>query len=371
MTGAAACLAGFSGLQVVIHGSSGCYYYPASLLHAPLHGTFILENEVVFGSEERLNDTIAELSGTGGRIAVITTCVPSILGEDIRSMLAAHDVLLVDSPGFAGDLETGYRAALEALQPVVDPERDGVNIDGVSLSDPFSRGNVQELTRLLAMASVMVGTVFSCDRLEQIRHAAPFTIGSNDDFRSGLGTCLGSTLGFEATRETFTNLAGKFDGADIDPVLREAAVEEERVIHVCDKYLRRYDPPSVTIFAGVAYALFAAQVLERYLDAAVLFVGTRNEPPDSCYPIGQVKELGVVRAHIQRCAPDLVIGSSFERSVSDGRAFVGMILPFRDKVRLSHQPVAGTGGTLHFIENVLNACRDRKPVAPQGGVANQ
>jgi nitrogenase molybdenum-iron protein alpha/beta subunit len=361
MTGAAACLAGFSGLQVVIHGSSGCYYYPASLLHAPLHGTFILESEVVFGSENRLNDVIEELAGTGGRIAVITTCVPSIIGEDIRAILAAHDVLLVDSPGFTGDLETGYRAALDALHPVVDPDRNGVNIDGVSLADPFSRGNVQELIRLLATASVAVGTIFSSDRLERIQQAAPFTICTNDDVRSGVGTYLGSTLGFEAIQETFTNLAGKFDDADIDPVLREAGVQEERVIHACDKYLRRCDPPSVTVFAGAAYALFAAQALERYLDAAVLFVGTRNEPPGSCYPIGKVTELGAVRTHIQQSAPDLVIGSSFERSVSNGRAFVGLIPPLREKVRLSHQPVAGIGGTLHFIESVLNACRDHKP----------
>jgi nitrogenase molybdenum-iron protein alpha/beta subunit len=54
MTGAAACLAGFSGMSVVIHGYSGCYYYPTTLLHAPLHGTFILEYEGIFGSEDRL-----------------------------------------------------------------------------------------------------------------------------------------------------------------------------------------------------------------------------------------------------------------------------------------------------------------------------
>src|SRR4030042_4584837 len=47
MTGAAACLAGFDGVTVVIHGSSGCYYYPATLLHAPIQGTFLLENDVI------------------------------------------------------------------------------------------------------------------------------------------------------------------------------------------------------------------------------------------------------------------------------------------------------------------------------------
>ena len=52
MTGAAACLAGFSGLGVIVHGSSGCFYYPASLLHRQLHGTCITGEEVVFGADE-------------------------------------------------------------------------------------------------------------------------------------------------------------------------------------------------------------------------------------------------------------------------------------------------------------------------------
>ena len=65
MTGAAACLAGFDGITVVIHGSSGCYYYPATLLHVPLHGTFIVENEVIFGSEARLLEVVGEVAGHG------------------------------------------------------------------------------------------------------------------------------------------------------------------------------------------------------------------------------------------------------------------------------------------------------------------
>ena len=108
MTGAAACLAGFEGIAVVIHGSSGCYYYPATLLHAPLHGTFILESEVIFGSGNRLREVIGDLSGRGGRIAVITTCVPSALGEDIKSMVDEKDIIVVDSPGFAGEMEAGF-----------------------------------------------------------------------------------------------------------------------------------------------------------------------------------------------------------------------------------------------------------------------
>lgn len=361
MTGAAACLAGFRGMSVIIHGSSGCYYYPATLLHAPLHGTFIMENEVIFGSEERLNEVIKSLSGSGTRIAVITTCVPSVLGEDIKSMLAAHDIILVDSPGFAGDVETGYRTAISALAPLVDNDSCGVNIDGVSLIDPFSRGNIQEIFRLLGMAGIPRGTVFSQDRLERVWHASPYTIGTNEDFPSGVGTYLGGTLGFRATLATFKRMAEVYDGADIEPVCREIEEQEERVIHACDKYLRRYDPPSVAIFAGASYAQFAAEALERYLDAEILFVGTRNEPPVLRYPAALVSGLTQARECIERYAPDLVIGSSFERSVSRDRAFVGIIPPLRERVRLAAHPLAGTGGTLYFTEEVLNACMDRKP----------
>ena len=38
MTGAAACLAGFEGISVVIHGSSGCYYYPQPSFTPPYTG---------------------------------------------------------------------------------------------------------------------------------------------------------------------------------------------------------------------------------------------------------------------------------------------------------------------------------------------
>jgi nitrogenase molybdenum-iron protein alpha/beta subunit len=359
MTGAAACLAGFRGISVVIHGSSGCYYYPTTLLHAPLHGTFILENEVIFGSEDRLREVIGELSGNGDRIAVITTCVPAILGEDIQSLLAEHDVLLVDSPGFMGDAEAGYAKALALLEPRTDPVPDGVNIDGICLLDPFHKGNLQEIRRLLDRASVPVATVFCRDDLEKTARAATCTIGTNADFRSGVGEYLGGTLGFPSLRATFERLAGICEESDIDPVLQELARQEEEIIRVSDKFLRRFDPPSVTIFAGASYAEFAAQALERYLDADIRFIGLRNSGSISQYPSSRVTGLKEVKAIIGQQNPDLVLGSSFERSVSGNRAFYGITSPLRGIVRLAPVPLAGINGTLFFMEQVLNACMDR------------
>ena len=364
MTGAAAGLAGFEGMTVVIHGSSGCYYYPTTLLHAPLHGTFILENEVIFGSEDRLREVIGELTGTGNRIAVITTCVPAILGEDIQSLLAEHDVLLVDSPGFSGDVEAGYTKAISLLAPQTDAATDGVNIDGVCLIDPFFKGNLQEIRRLLGLASVPVATVFCRDALKKTRTASIYTIGTNGDFRSSVGEYLGGTLGFGTLRATFERLGTAFEESDIDPVLRELSQQEEETVRICDKFLRRFDPPTVVIFAGASYAEFAAQALDHYLDADIRFLGTRNPGGTSRYPAALVTGLTQVKTIIGQHNPDLVLGSSFERSVSGNRAFYGITPPLRGVVRLAPVPLAGVNGTLFFMEQVLNACMDKSRKVP-------
>ena len=361
MTGAAACLAGFDGLTVVIHGSSGCYYYPTTLLHAPLHGTFILEHEIIFGSEERLNEVIGGLSGHGKRIAVITTCVPAILGEDIRSMLEKHDVILVDSPGFSGDVEAGYKNAISILAPQIDPDVCGVNIDGVCLFDPFYAGNVQEITRLLMMARIPVGTVFSYDRFKKVQHASEYTIGTNEDFASGVGEYCGGTLGFRAIEATFKKLGEVFADADVDRVFSELEQQKERMVKACDKYLLRFDPPSVVIFAGFSYALHAATTLERYLDADIRCIGSRNAPCESKYTVEQVAGIDGVKSLIGQHNPDLVMGSSFERSVCGDLAFTGITPPLRGTVRLAPTPFAGINGTLSLVEQVLNTCMDKKP----------
>jgi nitrogenase molybdenum-iron protein alpha/beta subunit len=71
-----------------------------------------------------------------------------------------------------------------------------------------------------------------------------------------------------------------------------------------------------------------------------------------------------VRELVSECRPDLVIGSSFERPVKPDAAFVGLTPPLRGKVRLTSPPIAGTEGTLYFMEGVLNACMDRNRNIP-------
>lgn len=367
MTGAVACLSGFEDVAVVVHGSSGCYFYPASLVGVPIHGTFLVENEVIFGTESRLAEVVGDLEGRYARIAVVNTCVPAIMGEDMGDLAGDGQVLFVDSPGFLGDLEAGYRRALDTIAPEVDPDTPGVNIDGICRTDPFCRGNAIEARRLLNLAGVPVAATFCLDRYAATRRAAPFTVGTNPDLASGVGTACGSLLGLDAVGETFERLAAGADGIDTRPVMEEIAWADARIRKACEKYLRRFDPPRAAISAGHAYAAFAADLLDRYLGAEIVCIAARNDPGTGNDAVTYTTDFSAIREMIRDAEPDLILGSSYEATISSGAAFVGLTPPLRDRVALSSRALIGIEGALRLMDEVLNACinRNRRPGSEQ------
>lgn len=360
MTGAAACLCGFSGIGVIIHGASGCFYHPASLFHSKdLYCTYLTEEEVIFGAEERLLSLVTELAPRYPRLAILNTCVPAIMGEDLSSP-GDVPLMVIDCPGFTGGADAGYLAALAALAPGVDPGVDGTGIDGISRIDPFWRGNRNEAVRLLGLAGVKPGTIFAADTVSAVDRASPYSICTNPDLASPAGDSCGSLLGLDQVEETFRRLADRDPRIDCEAVSSEVTSAEERIVRACDKYLLRFDPPTVAIFGGYAYATAAAGLLERYLGAEVVGIGVRGLPPSGAGPkVSEATELDQVTRLLERAGPDLVLGSSFEERLCPGAAFVGFAPPIRGQVRLAATPCAGVEGALALIEGVLNTCIDR------------
>jgi nitrogenase molybdenum-iron protein alpha/beta subunit len=360
MTGAAACLCGFSSIGVIVHGASGCFYHPASLLHSKdLFCTYLTEEEVVFGAEERLISLVQELAPRYPRLAVLNTCVPAIMGEDLSSLFGDLPVMVIDCPGFTGGADAGYLAALAALAPQVDPEADGIGIDGISRIDPFWRGNRDEAIRLLRLAGVGPGTIFAADTISAVDQASRYSVSTNPDLAAPAGDSCGSLLGLDQVRMTFARLADRDPQVDCEAVVSEITDAEERIVRACDKYLVRFDPPTVAVFGGYAYAMAATDLLKQYLGAEVVAIGIRGTPPPGAGPrVSEATGLDQVARLLERADPDLVLGSSFEERLCPGAAFVGYAPPIRGQVRLSARPSAGVEGALALIEAVLNASID-------------
>ncbi len=359
LTGAAACLSGFEDIGVIIHGSSGCFFYPASLLPNPIFGTHLIENDVIFGTEERIREVVQEVKIRYPTIAVILSCVPSLMGEDLRPVLDYGADMVIDAAGFLGQFEEGYQAALAALKCRIDPERRGVNIDGLNPADPFFVGNRREAERLLVLTGLEPATRFCADRRFSVYHAASSTISTNPDLASSVGDTAGNLLGLDETRRTFSALGLRHPELDLDPLMRELDRTEERIVRVCDKFLRRQDPPSTVIFGGRSYALFAADSLHRYLDAEIRAIGSRNPIMGENHRIRRMCGLQEIADCIRDNQPDLVLGSAYEQSVCGDAAFVPFTFPLRGRVTLRTRTLAGPEGILSLMEEVLNACMDR------------
>lgn len=359
MVGAVACLSAYGGLGVVVHGSSGCWFYPSSLLRVELGCTELTAEDAVLGAGDRVRSVVLAALARHGQVAVVNTCVPGIVGEDLSGLLADLPVTVVDAPGFLGGAPAGHAAAIAALGPAVDDAADTVGIDGLSPLDPFARGNLHECGRLLRLAGAVPGPLFAGGSVESVRRASPVTVVANPAYAAGPGERAGDLLGLEAVRTTFSRLADRDSRIDMGPVEAECREAEERCTRACDKFLARHDPPRAALFGDGAVVRAAAGILTRYLDADTVVLGYRDGGAALGIPGGvRADHLEAVERELAAAAPDLVLGSSFEARLAPRAAFVPLAPPVRGRARLAAVPLAGVEGTLALVEGVLNACAD-------------
>ncbi|HWR56606.1 MAG TPA: nitrogenase component 1 [Negativicutes bacterium] len=144
----------------------------------------IVEKNIVFGGEERLEEQIAHTIKVidGDLYFVVTGCQVEIIGDDAvgiarRFKGGKEPVLAANTPGFAGNAFKGYELVLSTLAAefieykAVKDERT-VNILGVMPGqDVFCRGNIREIKRLLNQLGLKVNTFFGDgETIEKIRH---------------------------------------------------------------------------------------------------------------------------------------------------------------------------------------------------------
>jgi len=356
-------------MGVIIHGSAGCYFYPATAIHRPLYCTSLTDQDIIHGTDESLFRTIDSLKEKYPCISVLCTCIPSIIGEDIRATLEdrygdSARIFVLDAPGFIGEYETGYIAALSCLHFIEsDSRQEHVNIDGLSLMDPFWRGNLQEIERLLRLAGAGCGATLCAGDISHDSKLSPCTVHANPDLMSGHGKSLGSLFGIKKIKETIALLEDRYsegDGVLSENYLPDA---EERIVSSCDKYLKRFDPPRVVLSGQCVSMEEIASMLAEYLGAEILGIASRNAPVQGKYPVELIRDYGTMQEMLELKCPDLILGSSFEHTAFPPAAFVGITPPLRGTVKLHARPLAGIEGALALMESVLNACMDhQKPI---------
>ncbi|MCX7923553.1 MAG: hypothetical protein N3B21_16315 [Clostridia bacterium] len=215
--GALSTLNSLPGVVPVIHASAGCggnvfasqqagsaYYGAGYCGGLAVPSSNVSENEIVFGGEDRLREQIANtLDVVEGQLyVVITGCMTEIIGDDTTGIARGFrnqgkPVLAVDTGGFKGNSYRGYDLVLERLfseqvQKANEKAPDVINLWGaVPGQDPFFRGDLAELKRLLGLLGMKANTFFSYDETLENLNQAGSSVGN---------IVISRTYGVEAAR---------------------------------------------------------------------------------------------------------------------------------------------------------------------------
>ena len=425
LSGALAAISTLPGVIPIIHSTLGCggglagaTSFGAGYLgsgycggsSAPSSG--ITEKEIIFGGDKRLQEQItATLEIMEGELFIVTTgCMTEMIGDDVESVVsefseALKPVIAISTPSFVGDSYVGYEILLDGIfnkYLPVSKEKDNklVNIFGlVPGYDPFFRGDLEEIARLLKSLGLRVNTFFTPDQtFENIKQApnAGFNIVFSHiyagkfirQFESKHGTPFLETnipIGAEAT-DRFLLEIGERLGIDLKII--EALIEKE------NKEYYGYFSRSADVFSdgdmkyyavGVTnsnYVIPVTSFLQKELGWVVLesFVTDQlsDRQKESLKKIYEKESLyselifetdtSKIAKTITKKLPDnqgqryfdaieplYIVGSSLEKAFSTKRnaPLLGISFPVYNRIILD-RGYAGYRGGLHLFEDLIS-----------------
>ncbi|MDR1921884.1 MAG: hypothetical protein LBS31_09135 [Candidatus Adiutrix sp.] len=250
----------------VVHGAQGCgrnlssayaqggYYGGGYCNEHSIPSSNIGESDIIFGGAETLTKELkSSYEIIDADLFVVTTaCMTDIIGDDVKAVLNdlpdRPPTVFIETGGFKGDCYYGYRRFIEELFrqyiPRKEPRAEAGTAPHVNLLgllpgyDPFFRGDLEELSRLLGLLGATVTTFITPGQtLADVRKAgaADLNIIFNRTYGGELGRQLQESHGLDywlgdlpvgarATSEFLRNIAARLGLA---PEAAEAVIRGE------------------------------------------------------------------------------------------------------------------------------------------------
>ncbi len=447
LTGMIFAAEGIKKTVVLLNGPMGCKFYHSSTsqylrVHAPLTlpgedgvsvpvdynylnswffrqqrvpCTFLDGYDYVYGTVEKVREGLLflEKNVDFDLLVIVNSPGASLIGDQIRetaeSVLAGRTCVVLESPGYSGDFETGYETAAteivkkaglsETIRPgphalKVTPDDRGsdgppedrgsdgptVNILGLSIWDRYDSGDRGELTRMLALCGIGVNTILCAEStVEEIRNITRADLNLVVNPAAGVRTarlleeqcgmdaviCPTLPVGFDASEDMMRRVCDYF-GADDSAFIRES--EKARALawaKLNDSY-RSYGLPGGALFAMegtvgqvTAYSRFFMDYLGMQPDA-LLASGTAEYTLREAFDAFSEDEM--VRSALIKDLMDtdaeLVFGNANTIAAlkTTDKVFCGIetAYPGMGYVDIVPKTHLGINGALFLIEQVLN-----------------
>lgn len=279
--------------------------------------TNMTEQDVVFGGEEKLKGFISGAIKVlkGDLYVVLTGCTAGIIGDDVEQV--AHEfanrgypVVGVDTAGFRGNSYVGHGLVVNAIiQQYVDRDAPKPNVRkglvnvfaSVPPQNPFWRGDLEEIKKLLALAGLEANVLFGSasagvSEWKDIPNAE-FNIVMSAwvglDTAKLLEEMYGTPyihipsipVGADASARVLRQIAA-FAGLDKEQLERGIAKEEKRFNYyfasLADFFadMRNMIPSELYIVADATYAIGAGEFLVNELGLELEGIYITDDPPE-------------------------------------------------------------------------------------------
>ena len=403
---------GVSDGYCIIHGPTGCKYYPASVSEnrypvrrdrpetrnmfrfadryffsqPRLPCTYLDMGKFITGGKERLTDLYHKVESLSpSLITIINSPGASLIGDDITSIHGDIPTIHIDHAEYSGTCAEGYQTSilkiLETVKPIKTEKKKGVNLVGISVLHKNWSDTVNELSDLLGLCGVTVnctvGAGWSVKDIETSA-SAELNVLVYPEYGDRVAEFYHNEYGIDFVGDTvpigFDNIEKwvsdvcKALGKDPSPAfeyIREARRRAARAISLVESYHMLPKGRTFSLFCDGSTASAVSEFLYSYLgmipvamtcpsgakwkDEAMEKIRSRNIP---CSDDALNTEADIIITNGS-------IGSScMTRKTVKG--FVEIETPVTKYVCVCPEPPIGVTGTLTLIDRVLNIIASRQ-----------
>ncbi|MBR7152354.1 MAG: AAA family ATPase [Candidatus Methanomethylophilaceae archaeon] len=398
--GAVAAYLKIEDVAVVLHGPLSCVYMmdtarAKSVLELfsrgiyksrPNHNLFCtrMDDSVsIFGGTRLLEDTLRDVVSHGYRdVAVVTTCMPGIIGDDCRTVVdrismenPSVNIDLVEADGdIAGEYNDGFMMAMDHIVQMIDsdvPKEEGlVNIIATSFFDVHTREHAEGLTRMLSR----FGLRENCRLVDETTSESirGFCRASFDMMLNDTANCreLAAKVKERTGREPFPvpipvglydyeewiTLMGESMGME-DRAAEEIRCIEEEYAAFVSEHAPRFAGKRVIIINKLTHNVDWLIDILKDLGADIVRVGFSPSPRKAgCEPVSRHMDMIVRDYDTDRLNEDMVALDP-DLLISD------LVKPVSGKCRLARFSKIGVGATpvleyAEYLENIMRLPQD-------------
>jgi nitrogenase molybdenum-iron cofactor biosynthesis protein NifE len=344
--------------------------------------TDIMENNVIYGGEDKLKESILEIAVRHNpkAIFVYATCVSSLIGDDVDKICKEAEVELtipviaVNCPGFLGDKNIGNRIAGEVLFDRVIGTAKGsdekiplsINLIGEYNIAGDIWGVIPDLKNLgITLQTAITGDAKFDDLRSAHRASLNVLICSKSltnlvrkmEIRYGIPFMEGSFYGIHDTSETLINIAKALGDPDLlERTLVYVQMKEDETRKIIAGYKKLLENRQAILFTGGVKTWSMVSTLAE-LGINILAGGTQNSTPEdfqrmkelmdpSAQIIEDTSSAGFLKIIAEK-KPDLIVAGGKTKYLAHKTR-----TPFLDINHGRKLPYAGYQGMVTFAETL-------------------